>query len=173
MILYALCIISLIWLWIKSRFWNRQPISHIYNLPKSGILSLEATLNKYVDIPHIRFYQVNELTELQKKEIYEYVKEKQPSFHKQSHLFGYLKKAYLSVHRDSDRIINGCITSRHVSFTLNQVTINACCTDFIVADTSFILKKLIQTHEYTKHTHCPISLVSSSFKIPFVVHLTV
>lgn len=171
MILYILCVIILIWLWIKSRFWNRQPMSHIYNFPKSGILSLEPTLNKYVDIPNVHFYPVHELTELQKNEIYEYVKEKQPSFHKQSHFFGYLKKAYLSVHRDLNEIITGCITSRHVTFTLNKVSMDAYYTDFIFADTSFILKKLIQTHEYIKHTHCPLTLFSSS-KISFLVPLT-
>ena len=75
------------------------------------------------------------------------------------------------MHRDSNGIITGCITSRHVTFTLNKVSMDACYTDFIFADTSFILKKLIQTHEYIKHVKCPISIFSSS-KISFLVPLT-
>ena len=160
----------LVCLWIRSGFWNRQPITHIYNFPKTGILSTTPTLNKYVDIPNIRFYPVHELTNLQKTEIYEYVKEQQPSFHKQTHFFGYLKKAYLSIYRE-EGIIQGCITSRHVSFTL-QETVDAYCTDFIFANTYEILKKLIQTHEYVKHTKCPVTIFSSSFRIRYLVPLT-
>jgi hypothetical protein len=160
----------LVWLWIRSGFWNRQPMTHIYNFPKTGILSTTPTLNKYVDIPNIRFYPVHELTNLQKTEIYEYVKEQQPSFHKQTHFFGYLKKAYLSVYRE-EGIIQGCITSRHVSFTFKE-TVDAYCTDFIFANTGAILKKLIQTHEYVKHSKCPLTIFSSSFRIRYLVPLT-
>ena len=93
MIYYLFIVFGIIaWLWIRSGFWNRQPMTHIYNFPKTGVLCAIPTLNKYVDIPKLQFYQVNELTDLQKTEIYEYVKEQQPSFHKQTHFFGYLKK---------------------------------------------------------------------------------
>jgi len=146
-------------------------MSHSYGLYKKGILSEQPIHNKFVDVVHVVFYNVDDLTSELQDELYEYVKENQPSYHKKNHFLGYLKKGYVSIYRENN-CIRGCITSRQVQFRLDQDTIDAYSTDFIYADTSYILKCLIQTHEYNKHKIAhSTSIITHMKSIRFLVPL--
>jgi hypothetical protein len=146
-------------------------MTHIYSIYKKGIISETPIYNKFVNLIHVEFYNVTNLNKPLQNEIYEYIKENQTSYHKQNHFFGYLKKGYISIYRENT-CIRGCITSRHVDFVFDQEKIDAYSTDFIYADTSYILKCLIQTHEYKKHTVAyPTSIITSMTNIRFLVPL--
>ena len=157
-------------LWIRIGFWNRQPIRHYLTLYKKGILSEQPLQTKFV-VTQVEFYNVNHLTKDLENELYEYVKEKQPSYHKKSHFMGYLKKGYISVYRENT-CIRGCLTSRQIEFKFDNEIVNAYSIDFIYADTPYILKCLIQSHEYKKHTIYPTSIFTSMTKIKWVMPIT-
>jgi hypothetical protein len=154
-------------LWIRTGFWARQPIRHYLTIYKKGIISEEPLLTKFV-VPQVEFYNVTNLNKELENELYEYVKEKQISYHKQTHFMGYLKKGYISIYRENT-CIRGCITSRAVEFKFDNDIVDAYSTDFIYADTPYILKCLIQSHEYKKY---PISIFTSMTKIQWVMPIT-
>ena len=170
-IIYCFILFIFLYLWFCLGFWNKQPMTHIYSFYKKGIISETPLYNKFVNLVQVEFYNVTNLTEVLQNEIYEYIKENQNSYHKQNHFFGYLKKGYISIYRENT-CIRGCITSRHVDFVLDQEKIDAYSTDFIYADTSYILKCLIQTHEYRKHTVAyPTSIITTTnlrFLVPLI-----
>jgi hypothetical protein len=171
-IFYFIGIFILLYLWICFGFWNKQPMTHIYNIYKPGIITEIPVYNKFVDLFKISFYNVNDLTLELQNELYEYVNENQHSYHKKTHFLGYLKKGFISIYKENT-CIRGCITSRHVKFTLDKEELDAYATDFIYADTPYILKCLIQTHEYRKHTEAyPTSIITSMKNIRFLVPLT-
>jgi hypothetical protein len=158
-------------LWFRLGFWNRQPVRHYLTVYKKGLLADQPVNNKFV-VPKVFFYNVTELTKELENELYEYVKEKQPSYHKKSHFMGYLKKGYVSIYRENT-CIRGCLTSRQVEFIFDQEKVDSYSTDFLYADTSYILKCLIQSHEYKKHTIAyPTSIFSSATKIQWVMPIT-
>lgn len=168
---FVIILFILVYLWFCIGFWNKQPMSHVYSIYKPGIISEKPLYNKFVNLVHVLFYNVSELTTELQNELYEYVKDNQPSFHKKNHFLGYLKQGYVSIYKENN-CIRGCITSRQVHFTWNQEHIDAYSTDFIYADTSYILKCLIQTHEYRKHTAAyPISIITYTKPIRFLVPL--
>ena len=165
--LWILPLLIVIILWIRKGFWNRQPIRHYLTLYRKGIIADQPILNAFV-VPRVEFYNVSKLTTELENEIYEYVKEKQPSYHKKTHFMGYLKKGYISIYRENT-CIRGCITSRAVNFRFDNETVDAYFTDFIYADTPYILKCLIQSHEYKKHAP---SIFTSMTKIQWVMPIT-
>jgi hypothetical protein len=154
-------------LWIRTGFWCRQPIRHYLTIYKKGIISDQPIVTKFV-VPQVEFYNVTNLNKELENELYEYVKEKQTSYHKKTHFMGYLKKGYVSIYRENT-CIRGCITSRAVEFRFDNEVVDAYSTDFIYADTSYILKCLIQSHEYKKHA---ISIFTSMTKIQWVMPIT-
>jgi hypothetical protein len=169
--LWILPLLFAIIIWFRLGFWNRQPIRHYLTLYKKGLLADHPVNNKFV-VPQVFFYNVTELTKELENELYEYVKEKQPSYHKKTHFMGYLKKGYLSIYRENT-CIRGCITSRAVEFMFDKETVDAYSTDFLYADTPYILKCLIQSHEYKKHNIAyPTSIFSSTTKIQWVIPIT-
>jgi hypothetical protein len=165
------CISVCIVLWIRIQFWNKQPMTHIYSFYKKGILSEKPINNKFVFLDKITFFKMEDLTTSQINEIYEYMKEIQPSYYKKGNLLGYLKKGYLSIYKENS-FIRGCLTSRSVQFKFNNETIDAYNVDFIYADNPYILKCLIQTHEYRKYDISPVSIYSSPTKLKFLVPIT-
>lgn len=167
----VIILLILVYLWFCLGFWNKQPMSHVYTIYKPGIISEKPLYNKFVNLTQVFFYNVNELTPELKNDLYDYVKENQPSFHKKTHFLGYLKQGFVSVYIENT-CIRGCITSRQVHFTLDNQHIDAYSTDFIYADTPYILKCLIQTHEYRKHTTAyPTSIITYTKPIRFLVPL--
>ena len=168
---FVIILLILVYLWFCIGFWNKQPMSHVYSIYKPGIISEKPLYNKFVNLVHVLFYNVSELTPELQNELYDYVKDNQLSFHKKNHFFGYLKQGYVSIYKENN-CIRGCITSRQVHFTWNQEHIDAYSTDFIYADTPYILKCLIQTHEYRKHTVAyPTSIITYTKSIRFLVPL--
>jgi hypothetical protein len=119
--LWILPLIVAILLWFRLKFWNRQPIRHYLTLYKKGILADHPVDNKFV-VPQVLFYNVTELTNELENELYDYVKEKQTSYHKKSHFIGYLKKGYVSIYFEN-RSIRGCLTSRQVEFKFDNETV--------------------------------------------------
>jgi hypothetical protein len=158
-------------LWFRLKFWNRQPTRHYLTLYKKGIIADRPVDNKFV-VPHVLFYNVTEITSELENELYEYVKEKQTSYHKKTNFMGYLKKGYVSIYYEN-RAIRGCLTSRQVEFTFDNETVDAYSTDFLYADTPYVLKCLIQSHEYKKHSVAyPTSIFSSTSTIKWVMPIT-
>ena len=168
--LWILPLLFAILLWFRLGFWNRQPVRHYLTLYKKGLLADQPVNNKFV-VPQVFFYNVTELTKELENEVYDYVKEKQSSYLKKTHFMGYLKKGYLSIYRENT-CIRGCITTRQVEFMFDKETVDAYSTDFLYADTPYILKCLIQSHEYKKHTIYPISIFTSMTKIQWVMPIT-
>ncbi len=152
--------IILIILWIRTRFWNRQPMRHIYELPKYGVLS-KPIFNKYCDIIKVRPATADD--------VIPYLKYQSTGYEKKMHFMGYLNNAYISVYEN----IKGCMTSRKVNFFYESRK-NAYYHDFIYGDTDAIRRTLFQTHEYSRSlkTNCYISFFSSDFRIPFLVPVT-
>ena len=165
--IWILPLLFAILLWFRLGFWNRQPVRHYLTIYKKGLLADQPVNNKFV-VPQVFFYNVTELTKDFENELYEYVKEKQPSYHKKSHFIGYLKKGFLSIYRENT-CIRGCITSRKVEFVFDKEVVDAYSTDFLYADTPYILKCLIQSHEYKKHAP---SIFTSMTKIQWVMPIT-
>jgi hypothetical protein len=138
-------------------------------LYKKGILSDKPIDNKFVNTS-VLFYKMEDLSSSHITEIYDYIKEVQSSYHKKRNILGYLKKGYISIYKEHS-CIRGCILSRPVHFVLDEIN-PAYIIDFIYADTPFILKCLIQTHEYKKHTISPISIYTSMIKLKFLLPVT-
>ena len=163
-------ILFIIWLWFRLGFWNRQPIRHRWNVYKKGILIEQPLCNKFV-VPEVSFHDVTKLTKEEENELYDYVKEKQPSYHKKTHFIGYFKKGYVSIYKQNN-CIRGYITSRKVDFTLNSEKVDAYSTDFLYAETSHILKCLIQSHEYKKHPYPSIftSMINLRWLVPITTY---
>jgi hypothetical protein len=169
--IWILPLLFSILLWFRLGFWNRQPVRHYLTLYKKGLLADQPVNNKFV-VPKVFFYNISKLTNELENELYDYVKEKQSSYHKKSHFMGYLKKGYVSIYRENT-CIRGCLTSRPVEFIFDKELVNAYSTDFLYADTPYILKCLIQSHEYKKHTVVyPTSIFSSTTKIKWVMPIT-
>lgn len=155
---YAILIILWI-LWIRTRFWNRQPMRHIYEFPKYGVLS-PPLFNKYCDVIKVR--------QATPEEAIPYIQRQSIGYESSSHLMGYLNTAYISMYENK-----GCMTSRKVNF-FHENRKTAYYHDFIYGDTDDIKRTLFQTHEYNRSikTKCGISFFSSDFKIPFLIPVT-
>ena len=160
MLVYVSCIVLLI-LWIRCKFWNRQPISHICTLTKRRILS-KPVFNKYCDTLHV--------FETTPEKVMDYLLEKSSGYEKESHLLGYLKYAYITSYKLP---VQGCMTSRKVNFFYPS-RMTAYYHDFIQANTDTIRRTLFQTHEYMRclKTKCSISIFSTEKRIPFLVPVT-
>jgi len=152
-------VIILVILWIRTRFWNRQPMRHIYEFPKYGILS-PPIFNKYCDVIKVR--------QSTPDEVIPYIQRQSNGHESPSHLMGYLNTAYISMYETK-----GCMTSRKVNFFYESRK-TAYYHDFIYGDTDSIKRTLFQTHEYNRSikTKCKISFFSSDFKIPFLIPVT-
>lgn len=153
-------VLILIILWIRTRFWNRQPMRHIYDFNKYGILS-KPIFNKYCDVIKVR--------PSTPEDVIPYLQTQSSGFEKKIHFMGYLNNAYISVYEN----IKGCMTSRKVIFFYESRK-TAYYHDFIYGDTDAIRRTLFQTHEYSRSlkTKCYISFFSSDFRIPFLVPVT-
>jgi hypothetical protein len=164
MFLYSLIIIViLLILWIRNKFWNRQPMRHIYNFPVYGILSTSPIMNKYCDTIHVH--------EATADEVVEYVTSHSPGYETKDHLMGYLQNAYITVYKSPD--IQGCMTSRRIQMW-DDCKKTAYFHDFIYANSDTIKRKLFQTHEYMRmlKTKCMISIFSYEKCIPFLIPVT-
>ena len=168
--IWILPLLFAVLLWFRLGFWNRQPVRHFGTLYKKGILAETPVENKFI-VSQVEFYNVTTINKELENELYEYMKQNWHSYHKKSHFMGYLKKGYVSIYRENT--IRGCITSRSVEFQFDQEKIDAYSTDFLYADTSYILKCLIQTHEFKKHKIAyPTSIFTSIPKISWIVPIT-
>jgi hypothetical protein len=155
----VLCV-SVLLLWIRCKFWNRQPISHICTFTKRRILSTPI-FNKYCDTLHV--------VETTPEKVIPYIQENSAGYEKEKNLMGYLKYAYITSYVP----LQGCMTSRKVNF-FYPMRMNAYYHDFIQADTDKIRRSLFQTHEYMRSikTKCLISIFSTEKRIPFLVPVT-
>ena len=164
MILYSIVIILIILiLWIRNKFWNRQPMRRIYNFPMYGILSTSPIMNKYCDTIHVH--------EATADEVIDYVATHSPGYETKDHLMGYLQTSYITVYKSPD--IQGCMTSRKIQMWDDDKK-TAYFHDFIYANSDTIKRKLFQTHEYMRmlKTKCMISIFSYEKRIPFLIPVT-
>ena len=168
--IWIIPILFIICLWFRLGFWNRQPIRHTWNLYQKGILLEKPLLNKFV-VPQVSFHDVTKLCKEDENDLYEYVNEKQPYYYKKSNFMGYLKKGYVSIYKENN-CIRGYVTGRPVDFTLDGVKTDAFSTDFLYAESSYILKCLIQSHEYKKHKFSPVSIFTSLTNLRGIVPIT-
>lgn len=149
--MYVLVVIIL-FLFLRSRFWCKQPMRHLWGLPSTGVIRPDPWWNTYCSI-HV---QPSTL-----KEVSTYL-DRSPT---------YLESAYCSVYKNPE--IQGCIVSRKVKFHYPTI-LDAYYHEIIKADSESIRQSLFQTHEYfrRKDTKCAISLFSSPTRIAWLVPVT-
>ena len=158
---HILFLIFLILLWIKCRFWNRQPISCIYTFTNGHIIT-DPVFNKYCDV-----VQVLETTST---DIIPYLQSKSIGYETTTQYMAYLQYAYITAYGIP---IKGCMTSRRTNFFYDKRH-SAYYHDYIHADSDSIRRTLFQTHEYLRciKTKCGLSIFSCDHRIPFLIPIT-
>ena len=149
------CLFILI-LYLKSMFWNRQPISHVYGF-KQGALSNNPLFNKYCDLFHVQDSTIQEL--------FPYLKTVYSGFLKESHL-DYVNDSFISLYKNPD--VQGCIVSRKVNLLYHGKK-SARFHEYHYGKTETIKKILLQTHEYKNKN---ISIFALDYRLPFVIPVT-
>ena len=149
--MYVLVVLFL-FLFLRSRFWCKQPMRHLWGLPSTGVIRPDPWWNTYCSM-HVQPSTLEEVAP--------YLVRK-PS---------YLESAYCSVYKNPE--IQGCILSRKVKFHYPTI-LDAYYHEIIKADSETIHQSLFQTHEYfrRKDTKCAISLFSSPTRIAWLVPVT-
>lgn len=145
-------VVCIVVLYLRSRFWCKQPMRHLWGLPSTGVIRPDPWWNTYCSI-HV---QPSTL-----KDASPYL-DRSPT---------YLESAYCSVYKNPE--IQGCIVSRKVKFYYPTI-LDAYYHEIIKADSESIRQSLFQTHEYfrRKDTKCAISLFSSPTRIAWLVPVT-
>ena len=149
--MYVLVVIVL-FLFLRSRFWCKQPMRHLWGLPSTGVIRPDPWWNTYCSI-HVQPSTLEEV---------ESYLDRKPA---------YLESAYCSVYKNPE--IKGCILSRKVKFHYPTI-LDAYYHEIIKSDSETIRHSLFQTHEYfrRKDTKCAISLFSSPTRIAWLVPVT-
>ena len=147
--MYVLVVLFL-FLFLRSRFWCKQPMRHLWGLPSTGVIRTDPWWNTYCSI-HVHPSTLEEV---------EGYLDRKP-----------LESAYCSVYKNPE--IQGCILSRKVKFHYPTI-LDAYYHEMIKADSETIRQSLFQTHEYfrRKDTKCAISLFSSPTRIAWLVPVT-
>ena len=145
-------VVCIVVLYIRSRFWCKQPIRHLWGLPSTGVIRPDPWWNTYCSI-HVQPSTWEDVAP------YLY---RSPT---------YLESSYCSVYKNPE--IQGCIVSRKVKFHYPTI-LDAYYHEIIKADSETIRQSLFQTHEYfrRKDTKCDISLFSSPTRIAWLVPVT-
>lgn len=149
--MYVLVVLFLfLFFFLRSRFWCKQPMRHLWGLPSTGVIRSDPWWNTYCSI-HV---QPSTL-----EEVGDYLDRKP------------LESAYCSVYKNPE--IQGCILSRKVKFHYPTI-LDAYYHEIIKADSDTIHQSLFQTHEYFRRrdTKCAISLFSSPTRIAWLVPVT-
>jgi len=148
-------LVCMVILYIKSRFWTKQPMRHLWGLPRYGLIRNAPLWNTYCST--IRVHSSNV------EEILPYLQMKGNT--------SYLNSAYCSVYKNPD--IQGCILSRKVKFFYPNI-MDAYYHEIIKTDSETIRQTLFQTHEYLrmKQTKCMVSLFSSPTRLSWLVPVT-
>ena len=151
--MYIVLVIVVIVLYIKSRFWSKQPMRHLWGLPRSGLIRNIPLWNTYCSTIRVHPSNLEEVVLYLEKD------------HR------YLQSAYCSVYKNPD--IQGCILSRKVKFFYPSI-MDAYYHEMIKFDSESIQQSLFQTHEFLrmKDTKCMISLFSSPTRIAWLVPVT-
>ena len=150
--MYVLIVLIILFLFLRSRFWCKQPMRHLWGLPSTGVIRPDPWWNTYCSI-HVQPSTLEEVSP--------YL-DRSPA---------YLESAYCSVYKNPE--IQGCILSRKVKFHYPTI-LDAYYHEIIKADTESIRQSLFQTHDFflRKKTKCAISLFSSPTRIAWLVPVT-
>ena len=142
-------LVCIVVLYIRSRFWCKQPMRHLWGLPSTGVFLDTPLWNTYCSI-HVQPSTVEEV---------------------ETYLGKPLETAYCSVYKNPE--IKGCMVSRKVKFHYLTI-LDAYYHEIIQADSESIRQTLFQTHNYflRKDTKCAISLFSSPTRISWLVPVT-
>ena len=148
--MYIVLVVCIAVLYIRSRFWCKQPMRHLWGLPSTGVIRPDPWWNTYCSM-HVQPSTLEEVAP--------YLDRKP------------LESAYCSVYKNPE--IQGCIVSRKVKFHYPTI-LDAYYHEIIKADSETIRQSLFQTHEYfrRKDTKCAISLFSSPTRISWLVPVT-
>ena len=135
MILYCICIVVvLITLFVRSRFWSRQPVRHWYNWP-SGLVDRKACT---------KFYDARVRTNMDADDAVAYLLKTSLAYPDDRHVRAYFFNAEVSYLPDT-----GCIVSRPVTFTENTTKINASMYEFWLASPKW-MQSMLCTHEWNR-----------------------
>lgn len=150
--MYVLIVLIILFLFLRSRFWCKQPMRHLWGLPSTGVIRPDPWWNTYCSI-HVQPSTLEEVSP--------YL-DRSPA---------YLESAYCSVYKNPE--IQGCILSRKVKFHYPTI-LDAYYHEIIKADSESIRQSLFQTHDFflRKKTKCAISLFSSPTRIAWLVPVT-
>jgi hypothetical protein len=145
-------------LYVKSKFWNKQPMRHLWGFKSEGIIRTTPLWNKYCTINVYPSTMEEVLTYLKTKQ---FIKE-----------CSYLQNCYSSVYKINSEV-KGSIISRKVKFFYPNVQ-DAYYHEYFVGDTETIKNSLFQTHEYNRmlKTKCMVSIFSTDKRIPWLVPAT-
>lgn len=149
----------LLFLYLRSMFWNKQPISNMLGIRKQGVLSIPQ-FNKYCNL---LFVMPCENTE----ELLDYLQTKHVSYPRNA-LQKKIENTIISVYRRPH--VQGCMISRKVIF--KQIK-NVYFHD-IYADNKDIYRILFSTHVYLLYTKSKnkVSIFTSPSKLPFLIPMT-
>jgi len=150
--------VSSVALYVRSGFWMRQPIRHIYDYACGQIQVKEWT--KYCNFSVSTFKYADEPVEA----LVEYVRSNSPGYLNLQQVRAYLPGSCISVYVDNT--IQGAIISRPVHFALDAVELPAMINEYWVGDTQEIREKLLCTHEYNRNS---TSFFATDVAIPLLI----
>lgn len=180
-------VILYIYIKIKYRFWSQQPVFHYYNI--FNWIKPCGIVEKKIPSINVKFYDFNlyfnsfEKLKNEEKMLMHclinqhYLKEKNvkynPNFEDIFCLFG--KHSYFSLKYSLYGGLNGCITTRHLDFFINNKKYNINYVDFLCVKKNKrkknIAESLIYTHyiKTRKESISPIYLFKREGKQNFIV----
>jgi len=150
----------LVFLYLRSQFWMRQPIRHVYDCAQQGLVRFKQW-TKFCDARVTTF----KYDERPVDALVEFIQTHAPGYLNASHVRAYLPGSHVSVFVDDS--LKGAIVSRPVHFTLGKYEQPAEVYEFWVGEN---LEALLCTHEFNR-PHTP-ALFWRDTPIPMLVPLT-
>jgi len=148
-------------LYVRMRFWSRQPVRHWWSL-NTGVIASKPP-DTYVDRTRVTSYMHDDSVD--SRELIHYIRKNEVYFPNDVHLKAYFAGAYISVYKETE--IEGCIVSRPVNMVVDNKRWNVYFHECMAASKTDVSRTLICTHESGNKKK--ISVFSSPTPIWFVV----
>jgi hypothetical protein len=146
-------IFVVVFAFIRSRFWVRQPVRHWWNWPqRHKVAGLPP--EKYVNHAHVESFWYEE----ERKDVVEYLQHQTNGvyFPDPQHVAAYFSGAYVSVFKKQE-VYEGCIASRPVELRLDGRRYRGYFHEFMASDKDAVSRDLVSTHEWNRSKHTPDS----------------
>ena len=178
--MYLLCgffIVVCIVLYVRSRFWVRQPVRHWWSLPRPG-MRLGAPPEKYVDHSHVRSFGGDDMPLDEVDALLRYVKTQTNDvfFPDADQVAVFLTGSFVSVYcamsgAMSGAMLDGCIVGRPVDVRMGGQKYQGFFNEVMASDSEKVSRFLFCTHEMNKRKKYPdaVTIFRTSCPILFVV----